>query len=135
MDNNLTFRTEIEFKGTFEEFEKVAAVLTDLPIRIRVEFPPDKTAGCWIVSPMEILPIKFINKITENMPRIKVLKGLCGGIRDPHLHFKDEIVMIDRGRFVELVGSVAHEMAGKLAARGEYTEVLNAIRGLGPGIR
>jgi len=135
MDDKLTFRTEIEFKGTFAEFEKVAAVLVELPIRIRCEFPPDKTAGCWPIAPMELLSKRFIDKITDKMPRLKVLKGLCGGIRDPHLHFVEDIVMIDRVRFKELVGNVAHEMAGNLAARGEYTEVLNAIRGLGPGIK
>ena len=86
MDEKITFRTEIEFKGSLSEFEKVATSLAEQPIRIRVEWPPDHTAGCWPIGPEQLLDKKVLEKVTEGMPRIKIIKGIPGGIRDPHLH-------------------------------------------------
>ncbi len=135
MNEKITFRTEIEFKGTLEEFVKVATTLVELPIRIRVEWPPGHTAGCWPIGPEELLPRKILDKIIEDMPRIKIIRGIRGGIRDPHLHIGDEIVLIDRKRFKEVVGQVAMELAGRLAERADYTETVGAIRNLVSGTR
>ena len=135
MDDNITFRTEIEFKGPIAEFEKVAVALAELPIRIRVEWPPDHTAGCWPIGPEEIINPKILGKVTEGMRRIKIVRGIKGGIRDPHLHLKDEVVLLDRTRFKEVVGHVAMELGGRLAERSEYVETVGAIRHLVPPAR
>jgi hypothetical protein len=134
-DVEITFRTEIEFKGSIQEFEKVATTLVELPIRIRVEWPPGHTAGCWPIAPEQILGKRVLDRVTEGMPRIKaeIIRGIDGGIRDPHLHIRDEMVLLDRARFKEVVGQVAMELAGKIAEREEYTETVGAIRNLVPG--
>ena len=130
MDDKITLRTEIEFRGSVAEFEKVAATLAELPIGIRVEWPPDHTAGCWPIGPEEILSQKILGKLTDNMPRVKIVRGIKGGIRDPHLHVKDELVLLDRARFKEAVGQVAMELGGRLAERLEYVETVGAIRNM-----
>lgn len=135
MDEKITFRTEIEFKGSIPEFEKVVASLAELPIRVRVEWPPDHTAGCWPIGPEEILSPRVLGKVTEGMARIKIVRGIKGGIRDPHLHIKDEVVLLDRTRFKEFVGQVAMELGGRLAERAEYVETVGAIRNLVPGAK
>ncbi len=135
MGDKITFKTEIEFKGSIAEFEKVAAALVELPIRIRVEWPPGHTAGCWPIGPEELLSKKVLEKVTEGMPRIKIIKGIPGGIRDPHLHIENEVALLDRARFKEVVGQVAMELAGRLAERAEYVETVGAIRNLVPGAR
>ena len=134
MDKTITFRTEIEFKGSIAEFEKVAAALVELPIRVRVEWPICHTAGCWDIAPEELLSKKVLERVTEGMARFKIIRGIPGGIRDPHLHIRDEVVLLDRARFKEVVGQVAMELAGRLAERAEYTETVGAIRNLMPGV-
>lgn len=132
MDEKITFRTEIEFKGSLSEFEKVATSLAEQPIRIRVEWPPDHTAGCWPIGPEQLLGKKVLETVTEGMPRIKIIKGIPGGIRDPHLHIGNEIVLIDRAKFKEVAGQVAMVLAERLAERADYTETVGAIRNLMP---
>jgi ABC-type siderophore export system fused ATPase/permease subunit len=48
------------------------------------------------------------------MPRLRINEGIRGGIRNPHFHVADEIVLLDDGRFKELVGQVAKELAKDL---------------------
>lgn len=134
MDKTITFRTEIEFKGSIAEFEKVAVALAELPIRVRVEWPPGHTAGCWPIGPEELLSKKVLERVTEGMARFKIIRDIPGGIRDPHLHIRDEVVLLDRARFKEVVGQVAMELAGRLAERAEYTETVGAIRKLMSGV-
>lgn len=137
MNEEITFRTEIEFTGSITEFEKVAARLAELPFRTRVELPPKHLAGCWRLSPLEILSKEVIARVTEGMPRIRI-KPIPGGIRDPHLHIGDEAVFLDRARFKELVGQVAMNVAGKIAEGKEYTvpytETVGAIGNLMEGV-
>jgi len=134
MNEEITFRTEIEFKGSIEELGKVVAALAELPIRTRVEWPPGHTAGCWPIPPEEFLSREVLDKVIEGMPRIRVeiLRGIRGGIRDPHLHIRDDVVLLDRVRFKELVGQAAMQLAGTLAEKAEYTETVGAIRNLVP---
>jgi hypothetical protein len=132
MPDEITFRTEIEFVGSADEFGKVVASLKGLPIRLRSEWPPDHLAGCWPLPPFEIIGDDILEKIIKGKPRLGpgIINGIRGGIRDPHLHVGDEVVMIDRKAFKEVVGRVAMELAGKLSEKGEYVETLNAVRTL-----
>jgi hypothetical protein len=135
MNKTITFKTEIEFRGSAEEFGKVAAALVELPIRIRVEWPPGHLAGCWPVLINEVINDSILDKITEGMPRIsaKINQGIPGGIRDPHLHLRDEVVLLDKNRFKQLAGQVAQELTERLADKAGYTETVGAIRNLVPG--
>ena len=78
---------------------------------------------------------RILDKITEGMPRInaKIIQGIAGGIRDPHLHLDDDVVLLDRIRFKEVAGQVAQELAERLADKTGYTETVGAIRNLVPG--
>jgi hypothetical protein len=92
-EDKITFRTEIEFIGSIEEFTQVAEALVKLPIRLRVEWPPDHTAGCWPLPLDQLLSRSFIKKVIAE-------------------------------------GRVAHELAGRIAERADYTETVDAIRHL-----
>jgi hypothetical protein len=130
MDEQITFRTEIEFKGSIEEFREVAARLVELPIRIRVEWPPGHLAGCWPVAPEELLNPRMLEAITEEAMAIDVIKGINGGIRDPHLHWRGEMVFLNREQFKELVGNAAMQVAGEIAERAQYADSIGVIRNL-----
>lgn len=130
MEREITFRTEIEFKGSLKQFEEVAATLVKLPIRIRVEWEPGHTAGCWPMPIENIFGKQYLSKITEGIEPLKIIKDIRGGIRDPHLHIKDQIVLIDRNKFKEVVGKAAMEIAGRIAEISEYPEAIGTIRRL-----
>ncbi|MFB0535859.1 MAG: hypothetical protein ACETWR_12860 [Anaerolineae bacterium] len=134
MEEKITFRTEIEFKGSIGELGKVVAALQELPIGIGVEWSPVHPLGCTKVFE-EFLSGKVLDKVIEGMPRIKaeIIRGIRGGIRDPHLHIDNEVVLLDRVRFKEVVGQVAMELAGRLGETADYTETVGAIRNLMPG--
>lgn len=132
-DEEIAFQTEIKFKGKIREFIKIADALKELPIDIRVEFPRDHTAGCWPIPPLKAIGAERIEEIIEGQPRF-IIKGIDGGIRDPHFHEKDEIILLDRKRFQQLVKGVAGELAETFAGKANYAETLGAIRGLAEGI-
>lgn len=129
----ITFRTEIEFKGSIAEFQQLSTDLVKLPVRLRAEWPPTHTAGCWPVAPERIIDGGLLEKITSDQPRVKILKDIYGGIRNPHFHIKDEIVLLARDRFQELVKNVAGELAVQIAAKADYAETLGAIQDLAKG--
>lgn len=130
MDRQITFRTEIEFKGSMKEFQELAATLVELPIRVRVEWPPGHLAGCWPIGPEELLGRRALEAIAEEAPRIKIIEGINGGIRDPHLHLREEMVFLSREKFKDLVGNAAMQVAGKIAERAEYAESIGVLRDL-----
>ena len=130
MEKEITFRTEVEFKGSAEEFAKVAEALVKLPVRLRVEWPPGHLAGCWPVGIEKLLGRPALNRIAEGMPRLKIVKGIDGGMRDPHFHLGDEIVLLSRERFRELVGKAAMEIAGIFADKAEYAQAIGTIRSM-----
>jgi hypothetical protein len=125
MDRKITFRTEIEFKGSVGEFQKVAATLVKLPIRLRAEWPPEHTCGCWPGGPPQVPdgPLE---------PDI-VIGPIAGGIRDPHLHMEGGIALLDRKQFKEVITKAATDLAGKLAETADHVEAVGAIRNLARG--
>jgi len=129
-DRKITFRTEIEFIGSVAEFDKLTTVLVDQPIRIRAEWPKDHTAGCWPIEPQKLISESLIEKFTIDTPRFKLMKPIPGGIRDPHLHIKDEIFLLGRDQFKELISQVSMKLAGDLASVADHVEAVGAIRNL-----
>jgi len=134
-DQEIKFRTEIEFRGTLEEFTEVATALTKLPIKLRVEFPHGHTAGCWPFPPDGILSKRVLDRVIADMPRVKLVKDIYGGIRNPHLHIADDLVLLDRERFKSFVGQLAMEVAGNIAEKADYTDAVGAIHGLVKGAK
>jgi hypothetical protein len=129
-DKEIKFRTEIGFTGSIAEFEKMITTLKEQTIEIGVQWPPDKTLGCWIVEPQRLLVAEVIETITKGMPRFKLVKSIKGGIRNPHLHIGDEVVLLGREQFRKLAGQVALKLAGDLATVADHAETVSAIRNL-----
>jgi len=57
---------------------------------------------------------ELLEKLAEGMPRMRINKGIDGGIRNPHFHMANEVVFLDRTRFKQFVGNVAEELAKDL---------------------
>jgi hypothetical protein len=130
-----TFRSQIQFKGSAERFARLTAALEELSVTMHPDWPPGHLAGCWPVNPMEVLGERVFNRFTEGMPRLKIVRGIDGGIWDPHFHVGDEVVLVSRDRFREAVEQVAGNLAGKLAGGADYTETVGALHHLLPQSR
>ena len=97
-EREITFRTEIEFKGSIEEFQQLSADLVKLPIRLRAEWPPTHTAGCWPVAP---------EKILDNSSQIEL-----NGVGDNPVFFPDENLQLSGANFQGSPVSLPMDMAG-----------------------
>ena len=138
MEEKFTWKAEIRFEGTAEMFTKVAQALERLPVEIEIpewKFRPPHLAGCMPLPLLRLIPEDRLNKIVEGMPviNIKYVKGIDGGIRTPHLHLGDDIVLLDRARFAQYVGEVASTLGAMRAeALEDYVDVMNQVGRLSP---
>jgi hypothetical protein len=134
MADKITFRAEIEFQGTAEELEKVISGVNKLAVRLVVDkFPlPFPYPGGWPIPLFRVLPKDLVNKLAKDrvsFPSI-ILNGINGGIRDPHLHIKDQVTMLDREEFGQVVGMAAESIGQELAAETGYQQTIGALREL-----
>jgi len=72
---------------------------------------PERPPPPGIPAIAKLLSKEMLNRLTKDMPKIKIIKDIDGGMRNAHLHVGNEVVLLDRARFKELVGQVAAEMA------------------------
>lgn len=128
------WRAEIEFEGTPEEFNKLAAYLDKSPVVIRIpewaRVPPGHLAGCNPLPIEHLIDPETFRKIVEGMPtmRIQFIRDIAGGIRTPHLHQAGEVVLLDRARFRTMVGLVAQALAQRRAeAVEDYVTVMEPV--------
>ena len=108
----------------------------DSPFRIRVEWPRGHTAGCWPIPIME----KPFKPIFDHLQRLKentylINTGIAGGIRDPHLHIKDGINIIERSDFQKFVGEIASKLVEEFAVNHDYVETVGVIRDMTQSIK
>ena len=133
MEDVFEWKAEIKFKGTAADFVRLAESIAELPIGIHIpEWArrPRHLAGCMPVPVDVLLGEENLKKIIEGMPRVRInyIRDIYGGIRTPHLHLKDDVVLLDRARFKTVVAQVAHELASRRVERIEdYVGVMNKV--------
>jgi hypothetical protein len=134
MAENFTWKGEITFKGNAEEFAKLSEALENM-IEIEVKWPPG-----WPPRPFpgyppwpwwQRIPKGTFNKLVESgqKTKIKWIKDFAGGIRDPHIHLADEIVLLDRERFKLMVSEIASVLAADRVDRlDDFISVIAPIQ-------
>jgi len=134
MTERFTWKGDIVFKGTVEEFNKLAELLDPQPVKVGIaEWAKIKgahLAGCNRVPVDKIIERARLEKIIANQPRIKLrfIKDIHGGIRSPHLHLADEVVLLNRDRFKTLVGEVASVLSTTRVDRlDDYIDVMGTV--------
>lgn len=134
MSEKITFRAEIEFYGTADELAGVVETIRAMPVKILVDkFPhPVPFPGLWPFPIMRVLSPEMLARITKNRPMIldKILDGINGGIREPHLHFKDKLAILDKASFAKVMGSVADHIVQEIAVENGYMETIGVLREL-----
>lgn len=133
MKPKFTWKAEIEFSGTPEEFNAFTAVLDKLNIRVAPDekWPKPPWPGLIRMPVAELLGSERVSSLASNSEfraYVKFLKGLCGGIREPHLHLADEVVFLDRAAFKEYVVETAQALAKRrVDFVGDYVQVMAGL--------
>jgi hypothetical protein len=134
MDDKITFRAEIEFYGSPDELASVIEGVRRMPVRVIVDkWPhPIPFPGLWPFPILKVLSPDVLAKYTKGRPVFpeKILDDIRGGIREPHLHFKDQVALLDRETFSKVMGSVAEQIVQEIAMDGDYFETIGALREL-----
>lgn len=112
----LQWKGEVTFEGTIEEFHVFKAAIEGQPVRISVSEVAGgikfKPRPGYISPPLiSALEASRLEKITQGAIRMQfaTIKDIAGGIRNPHLHLGDEVVLIDKTRFKTVIGEVARK--------------------------
>lgn len=134
MTERFTWKGEIVFKGSVDEFNQFAELLDLQPVRVGIaewaKIEGSHLAGCNRVPVDKLIERAKLDKIIADQPRIKLrfIKDIRGGIRSPHMHLVDEVVLLNRNRFKTLVGEVATVLAETRVDRlDDYINVMGTV--------
>ncbi len=132
MSPEIKWRGVVEFNGTEEEFNQFAERLASLPVQVEIPewVRPRPIPGGWPVAVESLLDRKSLEGLMKGQPRIKVkfVDGINGGIRNAHLHIDDQVVLLDRAQFKELVAGVAAKLAAQqVDLDQDHVEVISKI--------
>lgn len=109
---NTTFKTELLFNGSAKDLEKTLDTVRNLPVKVSVgpHIVVGGENGGWPLPIARLLDNSLLKRISAsnlaNMPR-KVLEGIDGEIRDPHLHLDEQVVILDKQLFTEVAKDIA----------------------------
>ena len=140
MGETFEWKAEIAFRGTADEFARFTDGLKKLAeagsvsFRIPEEgFKPIPFPGFWPIEPEILLGKATLAKLLEGRQRLKFgfIRDIRGGIRTPHLHFADDIVLLDRDTFKTVVSQAAEGLAARhVEATSNYAQVMAGINAL-----
>lgn len=114
----------VRLRGPRENLEKAAAVLER---EWNFELLPWRPDGGWPIPFARIAGKEIIEKYAKQGIRLEKLDGIRGGEVVPHLHLGDEVIILDRSQFKELVGEVATKLATDLVEKLDYDKVVDVI--------
>ncbi len=119
MSATLKWKAEVTFEGTMEQFQAFKAAIEKQPVGISVSelgggvIKPRPRPG--YISPAIFAAIEKdpqFQKLIEGQPRMQFvsIKDIRGGIRNPHLHLGDEVILVDKERFKAILGEAARNI-------------------------
>jgi hypothetical protein len=140
----IQFQATVEFEGTVEEFKKVLAGfenLVDSGLKIST---PENIAETMMIDTVplpegpfpgifpyaRLITVEQMMEQIGEMPRFALIDDIRGGIRNPHLHLGDDVVLLDRELFKSIVQETAANLTEELAENGDYVEIASAMRHL-----
>lgn len=123
----ITWKAEVEFQGTVEDFNKFTSAFPASGLKISFggidlgKLDPRRFG--YIASPaLEIAGENLANE--THVTRIKA-GPINGGIRTPHFHIGNEIALVNRTQFKNILGEVARNIFEQRALqKDDYFEVI-----------
>lgn len=134
---NIKWKGEITFEGSAEEFNSFKESLLKHSVKVTIPEMNEYSASLHHIYAGYIRPridVIFkpdqLKKITEGAQRIpfKIVEGIAGGIQTPHIHVGDEVVLVSKEQFKEVIGEVARTMAIKdIDAATNYVGMVKSV--------
>jgi len=92
-----------------------------------VELLPWRLNGGWPVPLARIASEELLHKYAEKGTRLERLLGIDGGDMTPHVHLNEEIILLERSDFKNLVADVASKLSADLAERVDYETTVDLM--------
>jgi hypothetical protein len=119
---NIKWKGEITFEGSAEEFNAFKETLLKHAVKVTIPELDEHSVSLQHIYAGYIRPridVIFktdrLKKLTDGAQRIpfKTVEGIAGGIQTPHIHVGDEVVLVSKEQFKEVIGEVARTMVIK----------------------
>jgi hypothetical protein len=139
MSDAFEWKVEIAFKGTVTDFAKVNEVIQGqvkaglLEIHYPDWYKPRPFPGIPPIDIRKLLGEDMIKEITADAQRISraSIRDIYGGIRDPHLHLGDEVVLLNKEKFRVFAMQVASQLAAhQVDMKEDFTAVMQGMNAL-----
>lgn len=141
-DTTLKWKAEVTFEGTLEEFNEFKAALVRHPIEIEIaEFSSlaagkiiDRTSSGYAhFDYATVFQREQFEQLIKDSPRLefKRIRGFAGGIRTPHLHIGDEVILVDKERFKTILGQVAKNIfETRVETQDDFCKIIEPMVGI-----
>lgn len=132
----LKWKGEVTFEGTIDQFHAFKTAIEKQHVTISVSELDSNIlqnihiAGYIRPNYAAIFAAGQLEKLTEGAPRMEFtsIEGIAGGIRSPHLHLGDEVVLIDKERFKAILGEVARGMVEqRIDSEEDYCNIVKPL--------
>jgi hypothetical protein len=112
---SVAWKGQVEFEGSPEDFEKFAVALNQSGVHVSVD---KESIFADLIKRGYVAPVRWdminvakqLNESNSLLMRKPAIGDIAGGIRTPHLHVGDDIVLVDREHFKSLLGQVARDI-------------------------
>jgi hypothetical protein len=135
MDEKLVWKGEIEFVGTAEEYNRLSGIIGRGNVSVAGGdwWNKHHWPGLWPEPLAELIGMDRINELVADSPQIRLeyIKGIRGGIRNPHLHVGDQVVLVGREQFRQALCEAAAALAAKRVDAGlDYEATMAPVANL-----
>lgn len=136
MNTTLKWKGEVTFEGTIDQFNSFRESLETQSVHVGIPelqsniFTKIHPAGYITPAISAILSAGRLAKIAEKATRFqfKGIDGIAGGIRSPHLHIGEEVILIDKEVFKNILSEAASNIAQRrVDAEDDYCNMIKSI--------
>ena len=133
-DKKIKWKGEVTFEGTLDEFAAFRTAIEKQPVALAISeaifYPGSKAGYYWLADQLTALHEGNLAQMLQGAPRIQFanIKGIAGGIRTPHLHLGDEVVLVDKERFKTILGDAARNIfAQRVETQDDFYDMIKPL--------
>jgi hypothetical protein len=128
----LRWKGEVTFEGTPEQFKSFIEVLSSHSVAINIsELAGHLGRNAGYVKPIEIGAViaeRMMNRISKEAVRMPMPGIIAGGIRSPHLHVGQEVLLVSKEQFKTFLGDVARQIAeNRVETESDFYDMIKPL--------